>query len=108
MHRDFKQFNITSGLTQELINFRDYNNDHKTNYYFKVVIANNNTKDCKVSLFNQDINDKSSVTYYYVKNVVIPVGTSLVIKDRFYLPQNPIVIKSESGAIDINMEIQYD
>jgi hypothetical protein len=107
MHRDFKQFNITSGSTQELINFTDYDNNHQTNYYFKVVIANNNTKQCKVSLYNHD-REGVTVSYYYVKDVVVPVGMSLVIKDRFYLPKDPIVIKSESGAIDVNMEIQYD
>jgi hypothetical protein len=106
MNREYKQFSIASTGEQDIISPSDYVVSPKRSYSFKVVIANTNASATStVSLYN--VNSDRAIEFYYIRDVVIPKGTSLVIEDRI-LGGNPLVVKSVSGAIDLNLQIIDD
>lgn len=106
MSIEYKQFSVASTGEQDIISPSDYIVSPKRNYKFKVVIANTNASATStVSLYNVD--SKRVIEFYYIRDVVIPKGTSLVIEDRI-LGGNPLVLKSVSGAVDLNVQIIDD
>ena len=104
MLKDNQQYNIASGSTQDILTSSTYINNPQSNYYIRLVIANNTALDkCTISLYNAD--GDGVVECYYARNIIIPNGVSLIITDDFYIPSGKIVVKSESGAIDVNVQI---
>ena len=106
MNIEYKQFSIASTGEQDIISPSDYVVTPKRSYNFKVVIANTNASATStVSLYNVD--EDRAIEFYYIRDVEIPKGTSLVIEDRI-LGGSPLVLKSISGAVDLNVQIIDD
>lgn len=106
MNIEYRQYRIASTGEQDIISPSDYVVSPKRSYNFKVVIANANASgDSRVSLYS--VNSNRVIEFYYIRDAVIPHGTSLIIEDRI-LGGNPLVVKSASGAVDLNVQIIDD
>lgn len=106
MNIEYKQFSVASTAEQDIISPADYVVTPKLSYNFKVVIANTNTTaSSKISLYSVD--EDRAIEFYYIRDVEIPKGASLCIEDRI-VGGSPLVLKSVSGAVDLNVQIIDD